>query len=115
MEIKVEDRNGVVVVGPIGRVDTNTAPEFEDIVRKQLESGVTRLVLDMAGVEYTSSAGLRVILWAAKKLKSGGKLTLCALTPGVEQVFDLAGFLDILDVKGTLDEALAALGPGGAG
>ena len=110
MDIKEETRGDIVVLGPVGRIDTNTAPELETSVRPHLESGTAQLVLDMGGVEYTSSAGLRVILAAAKRLKAKGRFTLCALTPAVRQVFELAGFVDILDIRDTVEDALAGGG-----
>jgi anti-anti-sigma factor len=64
--------------------------------------------VDFSGVEYISSAGLRVLLVAAKRMGGGG-LVLCALTEPVRQVFDLAGFLPLFAVEASRDGALARL------
>ena len=111
MEIQ-EGRSGdVLVVAPRGRVDSTTSGDLETRLLDVLGSGQRRLVLDLAGIEYISSAGLRVLLVVAKKLKTAqGDLVLCALTPAVRQVFELAGFLSIFQLEDSREAALARLG-----
>ena len=71
---------------------------------------VRQLVLDFAALDYISSAGLRLVLVLAKRLKQErGRLVLCAMQPHVHEVFDISGFLAILDVQATRQEALARL------
>lgn len=79
-----------------GRIDTTTAPDFE----KEIDAieGVTDLVLDFKGVEYISSAGLRVVLKAQKLMNQNGKMTLVNVNDDVMDVFDITGFLDILTI-----------------
>jgi stage II sporulation protein AA (anti-sigma F factor antagonist) len=112
MEIQ-EGRSGdVLVVAPRGRVDSTTSGDLEARLLDVLGSGQRRLVLDLAGIEYISSAGLRVLLLVAKRLKTAqGDLVLCALTPAVRQVFELAGFLAIFQLEDSREAALARLGP----
>jgi stage II sporulation protein AA (anti-sigma F factor antagonist) len=65
-------------------------------------------VLDFAGLDYISSAGLRMVLVVAKRLKQeSGLLVLCGMQPHVHEVFDISGFLAILNVEPTRSEALA--------
>jgi stage II sporulation protein AA (anti-sigma F factor antagonist) len=111
MEIQ-EGRSGdVLVVAPRGRVDSTTSGDLEARLLDVLGSGQRRLVLDLAGIEYISSAGLRVLLLVAKRLKTAqGDLVLCALTPAVRQVFELAGFLSIFQLEDSREAALARLG-----
>ena len=72
--------------------------------------GRDQLVLDFAALDYISSAGLRLVLVLAKRLKQErGRLVLCAMQPHVHEVFDISGFLAILDVQATRQEALARL------
>lgn len=80
----------------VGRIDTTTAPEFE----KEIDAlaSVTDLVLDFAGVEYISSAGLRVVLKAQKIMNAQGKMKLTNVNDDVMEVFDITGFIDILDI-----------------
>ncbi|MDR2113199.1 MAG: STAS domain-containing protein, partial [Candidatus Accumulibacter sp.] len=65
--------------------------------------------LDLSGVDYISSAGLRVVLLLAKKLADGGALVLFGLQQGVYEVFEMCGFVDILTIVKTRDEALNKL------
>ena len=79
-----------------GRLDTTTAPEFERFVNDNLD-GVGMLVIDCANLAYISSAGLRVLLAAQKKMKGAMKLTnVCEL---VMEVFEMTGFADILVIE----------------
>lgn len=80
-----------------GRIDTTTAPDFE----KEIDAigDATELVLDFAGVEYISSAGLRVVLKAQKLMNQNGKMKLVNVNDDVMDVFDITGFLDILTIE----------------
>jgi len=77
----------------------------------QVEKGEHRIVLDLGRLDYISSAGLRVVLLLAKKLKQlGGALILCDIQPNVREVFEISGFLTILKVCASREEAVEALG-----
>ena len=77
-----------------------------------LDGGARRVVIDLAGVEYISSAGLRVLLLAAKRLRPPqGSLVLCGLGPSVRTVLELAGFMSLFVVEPGREQALAR-GPG---
>ena len=81
-----------------GRLDTQTAPELE----KELDasfSDLKELVFDMKGLEYISSAGLRVILKAQKIMNSKGSMKLIDVNDSIMEVFDITGFLDILTIE----------------
>ena len=79
-----------------GRLDTTTAPQFEEFIVENI-SKMSTLTLDCTGLEYVSSAGLRVLLSAQKRLKSGMKLkNVCEL---VMEVFEITGFVDILVIE----------------
>jgi anti-anti-sigma factor len=110
MEIQQEVRGGVSVVAPSGRVDSTTSVELERAIGGALEGGTRRLVVDFERVSYISSAGLRVLLVAAKRLGGGkGALALCAMNEAVRQVFDLAGFLPLFTTEVTRDGAVAKI------
>jgi anti-anti-sigma factor len=108
----VETKQGdVFVVAPAGRIDSTTSDALEQALTKAIDVGELRLVIDLDGVSYISSAGLRVLLVVAKRLKAKrGTLVLCALGDGVRQVFDLAGFLPLFLVESTRDLAIARCG-----
>jgi len=92
-----------------GRLDTVTAPEVErpllDLV------GGSNVVLDMAGVRFVSSAGLRVLLKAAKAAKAAGhSFAICGMQPAVSEVYTIGGFDRIIAAYGSRGDAVAALG-----
>jgi anti-anti-sigma factor len=110
MEIREERRGDILIVAPKGRVDTTTSGDLEKRLLHHLEAGERRVLLDMDAVEYISSAGLRVLLLLAKRLKAAdGEFVLCALGPPVRQVFELAGFVSIFRLEASRDQALARL------
>jgi anti-anti-sigma factor len=111
MDIQQEKRDGIFVVAPRGRIDSTTSDAVEKALVQALDAGDRKIVIDFAGVDYISSAGLRVLLVTAKRLSGGrGSLVLCGLGDSVRQVFDLAGFLPLFTVDGSRDSARARLG-----
>ena len=97
MEIKTTNINNQYVVAIEGRLDTNTAPELETVLN---DVNASNLVLDCLALEYVSSAGLRVILAAHKRLSASGKsLTLKNIRQEVRAVFDMTGFSKILTIE----------------
>jgi anti-sigma B factor antagonist len=109
MEIAEETRSGVLALAPRGRVDSGSSAALHKALLGPLEQGVTRLVVDMAGIEYISSAGLRVFLLLARGARErGAQLTLCGMRPAVRQVFDLAGFTPQFRVEPDLEAAVTA-------
>ena len=106
-----EDRKAdTVVLALSGKLDATTAKTFEERILTRIDSGDPRFVIDLAQLEYISSAGLRVFLLAAKRLAgTERKMVLCSLQEHVRQVFDLAGFSSILSIYGSRDDALKAL------
>ena len=80
-----------------GRIDTTTAPQLEAEIGEL--DGVESLILDFAGVEYISSAGLRVVLKAQKAMNSKGSMKLVNVNNDVMDVFDITGFVDILTIE----------------
>ena len=96
MEIK-KTMDGVnVTIAVTGRVDTTTAPEFEAGLRL---AGTETLTLDLSGVPYMSSAGLRCLLTAQKTMMAGGgTMTIVGVRPAVMEVLELTGFSNILTI-----------------
>ena len=81
-----------------GRLETTTAPDFEEVIKTKLE-GITELVIDLAGVEYVSSAGLRVILSAQKKMNVQGSMKVTGVNEIIGEIFDVTGFSEILTIE----------------
>ena len=81
-----------------GRLDTTTSPQLEEDL-KQSVGGVTELIFDFSGVEYISSAGLRVLLAAQKVMNRQGSMKLTGVNENVLEVFEITGFIDILTLE----------------
>ena len=81
-----------------GRLDTLTAPEFETEVNASIE-GISLLIMDMAELEYISSAGLRVLLTAQKKMNKQGQMKLVHVNRPIMEIFEVTGFADILCIE----------------
>lgn len=97
MEIKTNLEETKMTITINGRIDTTTAPDFEAEINKITNE--TELVIDFAGVEYISSAGLRVVLKAQKLMNSLGNMKLINVSDDVLDVFDITGFTDILTIE----------------
>lgn len=98
---------GRFIITVTGRMDAVTAPEFENRMLDWIDAGETQLIVDLGGLEYISSAGLRSILTIAKNLKTKqGKLVLCALRDTVKEVFEISGFSTIIPVCESVDAAV---------
>ena len=107
MQINTREIDGISVVDLEGRLDTNTSTEAEKALVALVEGGVSKILLNFEKLEFVSSAGLRIILATAKKLKaSGGQLQLCTLNEIVQEIFDISGFSTLLSVHKTVDDAL---------
>ncbi len=105
MPIEQQQEHGIPVLAPVGRLDTNTAPEFEATLLATL-SEIERVIVDFSQLEYISSAGLRVVLMGAKRARqAGGALVLCGLAPNIRDIFAVSGFLKLLDTAETREQA----------
>jgi len=106
----VSTQGDVTLVRPAGRLDSANAPDLERQLTERLDQGAQRLLFDFSTLDYISSAGLRVVLLAGKRLRaSQGKLVLVGLGELVREVFEMSGFLTLFEVHATVDEGLAAL------
>jgi anti-anti-sigma factor len=101
-----KEGNGTVVQLQ-GKVDATSAPSVEQALVGVIDQGEKRLVLDCAGLDFISSAGLRSLLLAVKKMKAaGGAISLAALQPNVKEVFDISGFSALFTIHGSRADAL---------
>jgi anti-sigma B factor antagonist len=109
MEIVVEHRQSVTIVGIIGNVDGLTAEKLLTEFQARVEKGHIHLVCDLSGVSYTSSAGLRALLAVVRFTRSGGgDLRLAAVNGAVLKVLELSGFTSILKVFPDVNGAVAS-------
>lgn len=107
MNIETEDRDIALVVVIRGNVDGTTADTLLETLHVQVEAGRTRVVADLSGVGYTSSAGLRALLATVKEARRrGGDLRLADVQPNVRKVLDLSGFTSIMKLYDDVDAAV---------
>lgn len=110
MDITTRTQNDITIVAFAGNLDSATAPLAQQALDGILASGGRKIVVDFTGLDYISSAGLRVLLGTAKRLGGGaGALRLFGLNETVGEVFQISGFSTILAVFATEAEALERL------
>ena len=104
------DDHGVSVITLSGRMDSATSPGIDGELAAALGAHPAGLLLDLAGVDYISSAGLRVLLKAAKQAQSSAiRFAVCNAVPAVREIFDVSGFSSLLTMHDSRDAALAAM------
>lgn len=110
MEITQEKQGNINIVKVKGRLDASTSGQLEETLGEFANEDRVRILVDCETLEYISSAGLRVLLAAAKELKKkNGKICLTSLNPNVKQVFEISGFTSIFPIYETTEAALADL------
>jgi anti-sigma B factor antagonist len=97
LNISKFSNEGALTIAVSGRLDANTAPQLEEELNTSLD-GVTDLTFDFKGLDYVSSAGLRLLLSAQKHMAKQGKMRLISVCDAVMEVFDMTGFSDILTI-----------------
>ena len=98
MTIEIKRNAEETVLEVTGRLDTTTAPALEKTINENMD-GVKTLVLDFKGLEYISSAGLRVLLSAQKKMQKVGVMKVTNVCESIMEVFEMTGFADILVIE----------------
>lgn len=110
MEIDQVKKNNSDVITLSGRLDANTASTLDNVFASIVNNANTKIIVNCEHLDYISSAGLRVLLTAAKELKKHqGKIAICCLNPNVKQVFEISGFTSIFPILNTEEEALATI------
>ena len=117
MQLASSARRGALVVAPAGRIDHASAEAFAAALQPHLDrckAGVDALIVDMSGVEYISSVGLRALMVASKQAEAqAGRIAIAALSPMVREVFEISRFDMVFRIYPSLDDALEAEGAGG--
>lgn len=107
MQISIKATDEVKVLEFEGHLDTQTSPDAQEQMIELIEKGEKKILVHFGKLDYISSAGLRILLIAAKQLKAaGGELRLCCLNEVVKEVFDISGFTTIFNVFGSESEGL---------
>ena len=97
MTIEIKRNEAETVIELVGRLDTSTAPALDKTINCDIE-GTKNLILDFKSLEYISSAGLRVLLGAQKKMQKIGSMKVTNVCEEVMEVFEMTGFADILTI-----------------
>ena len=110
MEIGVDRQENTLIASAGGRIDGVNAREFENALRGTINDDDKAVVVDLEGLSYISSAGLRAILLIAKTLSQrGSKFALCSLSEPIREVFEISGFDKIVSIHDTRSEAVQAV------
>ena len=113
MELSARRFADTLIVSPVGSIDHTTSDDLKQALAPHLErcaGGQDRVVLDLSGVEYVSSAGLRVLMLASRQAKAqGGTLALAALQPLVREVFEISRFNLVFQMFPSVRDAVAAV------
>jgi len=110
MDITESKSAGTLVMTPNGRLDAASAQAFHERLLSRIDGGETSVLLDLVHLDYISSAGLRSLLTAAKRLQAcDGRFAVCALTDNVREVFQVSGFDTIIEIRPDRGTALQRL------
>ena len=110
MAVTIEHRGETLIAMANGRVDSTNADAFQEELNTAIDGNDHSLILDLGGLSYISSAGLRVILLMAKTLRTkDAKLAVCSPSDPVREIFEISGFAQIVPIHVSQDEAVAAL------
>ena len=110
MEITQKEENGILFITIRGRLDADSSPEAEKVVQDALQGQTTRVLFDLASLEYLSSAGLRVLLSTAKEMRRrDGKFVLCSLNEFVKELFDVSGFQSLIPIADSVESGIEML------
>lgn len=109
MEFSTQPLENALIIIIEGRLDVNAAPEFDMRCTPLFGAGYSCLIVDVSGLEYVSSAGLRCFITLSKKARTSGcSIAFCGLTDMVREVFDISGMLGLFPIASTAELALKA-------
>lgn len=109
MEINLSKSDAVQIAAIRGRIDANNSKELEVALTQTIEAGNQKILIDLSGLDYISSSGLRVFLLVAKMLEKNGMIAICSMQPQVEQIFTISGFNNIFKIFGNREAAMQHL------
>ena len=108
MKVHAEKEDGILIATAMGRVDGSNALEFQNALQAAIGDD-DDVILDLEGLSYISSAGLRVFLLIAQQMKKkSGRFSVCSLSDSIDKVFTISGFDRVIPAHGSRSEARAA-------
>ncbi len=109
LTFETEEQDGKLIFRLNGRLDATTSANLEAKLNEQIEAGHKHILLDFGSIDYLSSAGMRLLLSATKRLNgTEGKLALCSIGDDVMEIIKVAGFERILSIFATEQEAISS-------
>lgn len=107
LSVELIHHEQAVIICPVGRVSGNNLEILESAVQEQMDAGPGNLVFDLERLSYISSVGLQVLLRCSRQLgDEGGKVVFCALNEDIDNIFEISGFSDVLNVQQNRESAL---------
>lgn len=104
---KKKSNQGIEIIQVSGRIDPLTSNQLEEELNKVISSGTSKLVLNLSGVDFISSSGLRVFLTGLKKVKAqNGDIKICGMNSNIEKIFRISGFVSLFDIFPSEEEAV---------
>ena len=95
---------------PTGRLDTATSPQWEEQLLRLIDRGASRILFDCSRLSYVSSAGLKLVIVAAKRMRAaGGKIVFCCINRQINSVFQVTGFATFLEITQSESEGVEKL------
>ena len=108
--MNTKQKDGVLIAKPEGRIDGVNARDFHDALSEAIGTSNSAVIVDLADINYISSAGLRTFLLVAKTLQQrSAQFALCSLSKSIQEIFEISGFDKIIAIHASEEEALAAL------
>lgn len=110
MDIIEARHQEITIFSLAGRLDSSSSPELDKQIVHTIDNGFHNIILDCQKLDYITSAGLRVVVKTAKKLKpESGRIVLCAMADYVKEVFEIAGFDTFLPILPTIEDGIALI------
>jgi anti-anti-sigma factor len=109
MEVRIREQDGITIASLVGKLDSSSAADVQDVLLKKITKGI-KFVFDMESCTFVSSAGLRMLLIIAKRVKIDNiSAAMAAVSGEIMEVMEMTGFDDMFDSYNTVDEAIKAL------
>lgn len=109
-DIQSVNQDGVVVLNLKGRVDATNSGQVHDKVMEEIKNGCNKMIINFSEVNYISSAGLRVLIFATKSFsKSSGSFAVCSLNDNIMKIFEISGLVNLFTIHNDLETGLKAM------
>ncbi len=106
-DIQTENKDGFVIVHLKGRIDATNSGQVHEKIMHEIKKGCGNMIVNFSEVNYISSAGLRVVIYASKSLaKSSGSFSICSLNDNLRKIFEISGLVDLLSIHDDLESSL---------